>query len=125
MAELEPGETSDQVRGRVEAARARQQTRLGNGPAAANAYLTPRQLRLWCRTGPEVNALLSRAADRLGLSARAISRVIKIARTIADLRSADTIGMADAAEALQYRSLDRAMGRVIPPPAAVGSPRAG
>jgi magnesium chelatase family protein len=94
-------------------------------PFRAPHHLTQRQLRLWCRTGPEVNALLSRAADRLGLSARAISRVIKIARTIADLRSADTIGMADAAEALQYRSLDRAMGRVIPPPAAVGSPRAG
>jgi magnesium chelatase family protein len=125
MAGLDPGESSATVRRRVEAARGIQRRRMGGGAAAANAYLSPRQLRAWCRAGPEVDALLARAADRLGFSARAIHRVLKLARTIADLRAAESIAPADVAEALQYRNLDRITGRLVGPPAGRGSPRAG
>lgn len=98
-----PGEDSATVRARVVTARARQQARAGK----INAMLGNRELEATCRLGAGDQALLERAVDRLGLSARAYHRVLKVARTIADLDGAPDIATAHLAEALGYRCLDR------------------
>jgi magnesium chelatase family protein len=72
-----------------------------------NARMSQKELREFCRLPDESEALLKRAVDSLGLSARAYNRVIKIARTIADIAGRDDIQTADIAEAIQYRSLDK------------------
>jgi magnesium chelatase family protein len=72
-----------------------------------NADITPRQLRRLCPLAPEAVRLLGAAVTRLGLSARGHDRVLRVARTIADLAGAETIGAAHCAEAVQYRGLDR------------------
>lgn len=69
--------------------------------------MRPRDLREFCRIGERSDALLKVAISHLGLSARAYHRVLKIARTIADLEGAENIAPAHVAEAIQYRSLDR------------------
>ena len=61
----------------------------------------------FCQVGGEARTLLETAMDRLGLSARAYDRILKVARTIADLEGLQTIGASQVAEAIQYRSLDR------------------
>lgn len=98
-----PGEDSATVRARVVAARARQHARAGK----INAWLGHREVEASCRLGADDQALLERAVDRLGLSARAYHRVLKVARTIADLDGAADIATAHLAEALGYRCLDR------------------
>ncbi len=75
----------------------------------ANAHMTPKDLRTFCQVSDSADALLKTAIGRLKLSARAYHRVLKIARTIADLGGSPTIGPAHVSEAVQYRSLDRAM----------------
>jgi magnesium chelatase family protein len=101
-------EPSGSIRARVEAARERQQRRLDrDGIAVLNADLTPKQLRQWCRLDASTDRLLAIAADRLGFSARATSRVLKLARTIADLDQRDRIESRDVGEAVQYRAFDR------------------
>jgi magnesium chelatase family protein len=97
------GEPSAAVRARVEEARARQRKR----SPRANARLTPSELDAVAGLDSEGHALLDRAVDRLGLSARAISRIRRVARTIADLEAAPRIRLPHLAEALQYRLLDR------------------
>jgi magnesium chelatase family protein len=72
-----------------------------------NAEMSAREVRRWCRSNAAADALLREAVARLGLSARAYHRVLKIARTIADLAGADEVGADHVAEAIQYRSLDR------------------
>jgi magnesium chelatase family protein len=67
----------------------------------------PAEIRRHCRPSTDVARLLQRAFDRLRLSARAYHRILKVARTIADLDGSDRIAPAHAAEAVQYRSLDR------------------
>lgn len=102
-------EPSASVRARVEAARARQTARLaGESGAACNAQMTAPQVRRHCALDDAGQALLKTAIQRLGLSARAHDRILKVARTIADLDGADAVGAAHVAEAVQYRSLDRA-----------------
>ena len=102
------GEPSAAVRERVRRAREIQSERYGARPDIfANAHMTPRDLRQFCRIGEAGDALLRTAINRLGLSARAYHRVLKIARTIADLEGAAEIGTAHVGEAIQYRSLDR------------------
>ncbi len=66
-----------------------------------------RDVRRWCRLAREPEALLREAIGRLGLSARAYHRVLKLARTIADLAGREVIGAEHVSEAIQYRSLDR------------------
>jgi magnesium chelatase family protein len=98
-----PGEDSATVRARVVAARERQHARAGK----VNAWLGNREVEAHCRLGADDQALLERAVDRLGLSARAYHRVLKVARTIADLDGTCEIATAHLAEALGYRCLDR------------------
>jgi len=104
----QPEESSAVIRARVEAARLRQRDRFaGLDGLHANAHMTARGLRRFCRVAEPVERLLRRAVGRLGLSARAYHRVLKIARTIADLAGEEEISVAHVGEAIQYRSLDR------------------
>jgi magnesium chelatase family protein len=96
-------EGSATVRGRVEAARARQASRYREAPFSLNAELTVRAVREHCAAEPAGVRLLERAADRLGLSLRALDRVLRVARTIADLAGAEGIASAHLAEAIAYR----------------------
>jgi magnesium chelatase family protein len=101
-------ETSGAIRGRVEQARTLQRRRFqGQRGVHANAHMTTRDLRRHCRLTPTVESVLRQAVTRLGLSARAYHRVLKIARTIADLAGAAELTTAHVSEAIQYRSLDR------------------
>ncbi len=98
-----PAESSAMVGTRVHAARERQRARTG----CANHQLGHLQVEQFCRLDSTARGLLEEAFGRLGLSARAYHRVLKVARTIADLGGSDGIGSAHLAEALQYRNLDR------------------
>jgi magnesium chelatase family protein len=101
-------ESSVAIRARVEQARAVQRTRFqGQRGVHANAHMTARDLRRYCRLSEPVESVLRQAVTRLGLSARAYHRVLKIARTIADLAGAVELTTAHVSEAIQYRSLDR------------------
>jgi len=105
-------EASEVVRVRVLTARKLQERRAqerGGGVAATcNARLRGRALRRFCAPDDAGRQLLSVAVDRLGLSARAHDRILKVARTIADLAGAEEVGSEHLAEAIQYRTLDRA-----------------
>jgi magnesium chelatase family protein len=110
LAHDQSGESSASVRQRVIAARERQHTRFADVPGVScNAHMGAAELRRHVRAGPDVLALLQRAIDRLGLSARAYHRLLKVSRTIADLERADRLLTEHAAEAIQYRTLDRAI----------------
>ena len=100
------GEPSETIRGRVRAARERQRARLQADGLWVNAQMGVREIRKYCILSPEAQALLEGAIDRFGLSARAYSRVLKVARTIADLDGHEEIGPAHVAEAVQYRAME-------------------
>ncbi len=103
-----PGESTEAVAARVLAGREIQQRRLGESvEIPVNAAMADAQLRRHCRLEDGAQRLLDTAFDKLGLSARALTRILKVARTIADLAGHDRIGPAQVAEAIQYRSLDR------------------
>ena len=104
-----PGESSATIRERVNAARRFAAARLAkNGEApVTNAAMSTAQLRRYCVLDEEANYLLGRAFETMGLSARGHDRILRVARTIADLDGAETIGAVHIAEAVQYRSLDR------------------
>ena len=108
MASAEPGEPSAAVRERVVRARKVQEERFrGVEGVHTNAMMNPKMLRACCRLDAASAALLERAMERLNLSARAYDRILKVARTIADLAGEADIGAAHIAEAINYRSLDR------------------
>ena len=100
-------ETSAEIRRRVIAARNRQETRFAGLGIHSNAMMNSRMLREFCPLGEQERSLLERAMERLNLSARAYDRIIKVARTIADLEGAEQIPTAHIAEAINYRTLDR------------------
>ncbi|BCV24906.1 YifB family Mg chelatase-like AAA ATPase [Gelria sp. Kuro-4] len=102
-------EPSAAVRERVEAARQVQRERFHGTPTRTNAEMTPAQLARFCRLDKGGQDLLRNAYAALGLSARAHSRILKVARTIADLAGSERIAAEHVAEALQYRALDRAI----------------
>jgi magnesium chelatase family protein len=102
------GESSAQIRGRVIAARERQQKRFAAKPKiTCNARMGSRELKAYCVIDPPTMELLKFAMADLNLSARAYDRVLKVARTIADLAGEEHIGSDHISEAIQYRSLDR------------------
>jgi len=107
--EVESGttpENSATVRERVGRARQRQLERFAGTGVICNAAMSSRQVHQFCRLMPPARALLRDAFNKLGLSMRAHDRLLKVARTIADLEGADLITTAHLAEAIQYRSLD-------------------
>jgi magnesium chelatase family protein len=97
------GEASEKVRARVEAAREKQLLRFVNSGLATSAALQPGKLRLYCKLGDAGMALMRSAMSQPQLSARRFHRVLKLARTIADLEDSLSIQPAQLAEALQYR----------------------
>ncbi len=101
------GEPSAIVRERVNVARKRQQERYAGSGIHSNAELTSNLIGTYCQPEAEAQKLLHQAVDRLGFSARAYDRVLKLARTIADLEGAETITAAHISEGIAYRSLDR------------------
>ena len=108
LASEQSGETSAAIRTRVEQARLIQRARFrGQRGVYANAHMSARDLRRHCRLSPPVEQVLRQAVTRLNLSARAYHRVLKIARTIADLAGGAELATAHVSEAIQYRSLDR------------------
>lgn len=107
MLSRQPGEASVAVRERAVAARQRQGQRFAETPFFCNAQMNTRALREFCVLGTETENLLRVAIDQFALSARAHDRIIKLARTIADLDGSDDIQVPHLAEAVQYRSLDR------------------
>ena len=100
-------EASASIRTRVLAARDRQARRYREDGIHTNAQLKPRLLKRYCGLNSSGQDLLERAMTKLGLSARAHGRILRVARTIADLSGSDKIDSAHVAEAIQYRSLDR------------------
>ncbi len=97
------GESSDKVRSRVETARQVQQKRFEGTKLTCNAEMTPVEVKEFCTLEPSAQSLLRTAMKQLHLTARAFHRVLKLARTIADLNSTDIIKANHLAEALQYR----------------------
>ena len=97
------GEPSAKIRDRVKAARQHQQTRFQGTRLTSNAEMTPAEIRDFCRLEDSAQGLLKAAAKQLHLSARAFHRVLKIARTIADLSNSAIIESQHLAEAIQYR----------------------
>lgn len=102
----EPAEASEHIRQRVNAAREIQRARCRESTASCNAQLTPELARRTCMLDEESTQLMRAAFDRLGLTARSYDRIVRVARTIADLEGAQEIGGAHLAEAIQYRTLD-------------------
>ena len=102
-----PGESSAAIRRRVVAARRLQAVRLKKTGLHCNARMKTRHIKRYCQVDDTCHRLLETAIDRLGLSARGYNRVLKIARTIADLAGKPRIEEAHIAEAIQYRGMDR------------------
>lgn len=101
------GESSDVVRRRVQRARETQRHRFGADGPHCNARMAPSELRTHCGLDKEGHALLENVIDRLGMSARAYDRILKVARSIADLDGSEPLRAPHIAEAIQYRILDR------------------
>lgn len=102
-----PAQSSAEMAAAVRLARQMQQQRYANEPFSFNAQLPPARLSHYCPLEEQASAALQAAFDRLNLSARAYDRIVKVARTIADLEQCETISRAHVLEAISYRSLDR------------------
>lgn len=106
-------ECSADIRKRVNAARKRQTERLAGSGISCNAKMDPAQTKLFCRPTAEGLILLERVFEKLDLSARAYDKILRIARTIADLDNSDCVNSDHIAQAVQYRSLDRTLWKNI------------
>ena len=107
LAKSESGEPSAAIRARVEAARAVQQLRLRGSSVTCNAGLNPKQMKEHCRIDEESSLLLENTMTQMNFSARAHDRILRVARTIADLAGAKNITADHLLEAIGYRTLDR------------------
>ncbi len=108
LASKELGESSERIRARVIQAREIQSKRFeGKKGVYANADMESKAIREFCRLDDAGEELLKMAITKIGLSARAYDRILKVARTIADLAGAEKISSDHISEAIQYRSLDR------------------
>jgi magnesium chelatase family protein len=101
-----PAETSAEIRARVNAARRRQQQRYAGTGTECNAYIGSKMLEQYCALDDACEKLMKDAYDRLGLTARSYDRILRVARTIADLAGSENIGRTHLAEAIQYRTYD-------------------
>jgi magnesium chelatase family protein len=107
LADDRMGESSEMVRQRVNQASSIQKQRLEGTTFVCNSDMTPLEVREFCQVEPSAQSLLQAAMNQLHLSARAFHRILKLARTIADLAGAETIAASHLAEALQYRPRDQ------------------
>jgi len=107
----EPGEASLVIRDRICKAREIQQKRFEGEGIHCNSHMTTPHLRKYCPLDEPAQALLRAAMEKFGLSARAYDRILKVARTIADLDGEEAIKPSYVAEAIQYRNLDRSVWR--------------
>jgi len=108
MSGAQPGEASAQIRERVVAARRRQQARFQDKPKiTCNARMGSRELKSFCELDEATREMLQQAMAEYNLSARAYDRILKVARTIADLAGAERISNDHISEAIQFRTLDR------------------
>jgi magnesium chelatase family protein len=101
------GTSSGQMRAQVLTARARQRDRFAGDGRMLNGRMTPRQVREHCRLDADAQGMLATAMTELGLSARAHDRILRVARTVADLEGSERITSDHLAEAVNYRTLDR------------------
>jgi magnesium chelatase family protein len=107
MVGKEKGESSKQIQERVNKARKIQQERYKKYNIFSNSELTPKLIEKYCQIDDESKKILEKAFKKLNLSSRAYNRILKVARTIADLEEREKIEKTDIAEAIQYRSLDK------------------
>ncbi len=107
MISRDQGESSAEIRKRVVRARKKQLQRLRNRKVYSNAQMGTREVKKFCKVDEEGKELLEMAVNRLGFSARAYTRVLKVARTIADLSGEEGISPVHVSEAIQYRMLDK------------------
>ncbi len=101
-----PAEKSEDIRNRVNAARKRQRSRFTDAGFDCNARMEQKQLREFCELSEECEQLMKMAFDRMGLTARSYDRILRVARTIADLDGSENIQSSHLAEAIQYRTYD-------------------
>jgi magnesium chelatase family protein len=109
LSEVPPGPTSADILAEVTKARTRQAERFGGKEPVVNGWMTPRQVRRFCPLKSDAQSILKGEMEQMGLSARAHDKVLRVARTMADLEGADGIGPNHIAEAVGYRSLDRSV----------------
>jgi len=101
------GTLSQQMRDDVVRARNKQRERFAGGPVRYNAQMSSRQVREFCQLDKTCQQMLRHSVEDMGLSARAHDKILRVARTIADVAADDAIGEMHLAEAIGYRSLDR------------------
>jgi magnesium chelatase family protein len=101
------GETSEHIRRRLQSARQVQIERFRKDSIYSNAKMRSKHIRKYCVLNPEAQNIIEIAMHKLGLSARAYTRILKVSRTIADLAGSDDINAEHISEAIQYRTLDR------------------
>ncbi len=109
LSDKDQGEPSAAVKERVNKARDFQKKRFDSNGVACNARMTEKQIREFCRIDEEAHKLIEMAIEKMGFSARAVNRILKVSRTIADLENDEQIRTSHVAEAIQYRSLDRGL----------------
>jgi magnesium chelatase family protein len=109
LTDRESGEASSLIMTRVNRAREIQLARFKGHKVFCNGQMTNRHIKKFCTIGEKSQRLLETAIDRLGLSARAYVRILKVARTIADLEGTENLAEAHISEAIQYRTLDRSL----------------